>query len=547
MKTNVLYYGDNLDILRQGYIDQESVDLIYLDPPFNSNASYNVIFKDESGNSTDAQIEAFDDTWHWGPDAEEKYLYLTNTAYHQSRVPSPVSDLIDAFHSGIKPSPMLAYIVEMAVRLVELHRVLKPTGSLYLHCDPTASHYLKLLLDAIFGPQRFLNEITWKRTTAHNDPKRFGRITDRLLYYSKTAAKTFNRVGGAFSTEQLGRYKYADDHGPYRAENLTAPHYSPTRTVEWLGVHPGADRQWRFSSDELDRLYADGRILLQKDGRPRKDGYKVYLSEAGSPALQDLWADIALSPTAGERLGYPTQKPIALLERIIESSSNPGDIVLDPFCGCGTALIAAQGLIPPRRWIGIDVTYLAIAVMEARLRDTFGIEVQIEGSPTEVAGALKLAHQLPNGREQFELWALTLVGAMPQGGIQKRGADKGVDGIISFTGAGWKTEICIVSVKSGGVGSGQVDELKGAMQRHGAVMGLFVTLEEPSKPMLQNAAEAGYYHSELSGKDYPAIQIITIRELLEGGKKPSMPLLVLPAYQKAQPVKKGAAQSELFG
>jgi site-specific DNA-methyltransferase (adenine-specific) len=220
--------------------------------------------------------------------------------------------------------------------------------------------------------------------------------------------------------------------------------------------------------------------------------------------------------------------------------------VLDPFCGCGTALVAAQE-DPPRRWIGIDVTYLAIAVMEARPRDSFGINVQIEGSPTEVKGALKLAQQLPNGREQFELWALTLVGAMPQGGMQKKGADKGVDGIINFTGAGWKTETCIVSVKSGAVNPGMVQALKGAMQTQGAVMGLFVTLEEPTQQMKVEAAAAGAYHSELSGRDYPAVQILSIRELLEQGRKPNLPLLVMPAYHKAQPVKKVADQTEAFG
>jgi site-specific DNA-methyltransferase (adenine-specific) len=193
------------------------------------------------------------------------------------------------------------------------------------------------------------------------------------------------------------------------------------------------------------------------------------------------------------------------------------------------------------------VTYLAIAVIQAWLRDSFGIDVQIEGSPTEVEGARRLAQQLPNGREQFELWALTLVGAMPQGGVQTRGADKGVDGVISFTGAGWKTETCIVSVKSGGVGSAQIDELKGAMQRHNGVMGLFVTLEEPTKPMRTNAAGAGFYHSDLSGKDYPAVHVLSIRELLEEGKKPNLPLLVLPAYQQAQPVKKGAETATMFG
>lgn len=263
------------------------------------------------------------------------------------------------------------------------------------------------------------------------------------------------------------------------------------------------------------------------------------------PVLTNVWTDIdPINSQAKERLGYPTQKPVALLERIIEASSNPGDVVLDPFCGCGTALVAAQTL--GRRWIGIDVTYLSIAVMQARLRDSFGIDVQIEGSPTEVEGARKLAQQLPNGREQFELWALTLVGAMPKGGVQKKGADKGVDGVITFTGPGGKLETCIVSVKSGHVTRTHVAELKGDMGSQGASMGLFVTLEEPTAPMRLEATEAGFYHSDISGKDYPAVQIITIRELLEEGRKPNLPLLVLSPYQQAQPIKKAAEQAELF-
>lgn len=545
MTTNALYYGDNLEILRT-YVPSESVDLVYLDPPFNSNRDYNVIFKDESGRKSDAQIIAFEDTWHWGPGAEKHYAYLTNTGQNHGRVPAPVSTIVAALRDGIGENQMLAYLVEMAVRLVELHRVLKPTGSLYLHCDPTASHYLKVILDALFGPARFLNEITWKRTTAHNDPHRYGRVQDRILYYSKTETKTFNAVEGDFGEAQMSRYKYHDERGPFRAENLTAPHFSPTRTVEWRGVYPGADRQWRFGVAELERLYDAGRILPQRDGRPRKDGYKVYLDEAGGPALQDVWTDIRLAPTAGERLGWGTQKPVALLERIIAVSSNPGDLVLDPFCGCGTALIAAQKL--GREWVGIDVTYLSIAVMKARLRDSFGLaEVEVIGQPTEVEGARAMLDGSLESQYQFQWWALDLVGAQPQGGSKKKGADKGVDGIINFTGTGGKMESAIVSVKSGGVGAAMIQQLKGAMETSGASMGLFITLDEPTGPMKQEATIAGVYHSEVSGRDYPKIQIITIRELLEEHRKPELPLLVLPTFQQAERIQQSPGQAELFG
>src|SRR5260370_11470628 len=308
---NRLYFGDNLKWLadRKEFPDA-SVDLVYLDPPFNSNADYNVLFREESGEMSQAQFHAFTDTWSWADAAETYHQFIDNC----SNV--AVVELMEALQSFLKHSPMMAYLAMMAPRLIELHRVLKPTGSLYLHCDPTASHYLRILLDEIFDAERFQNEIVWKRTTAHNDPKRFGRIGDRLLFYSKAPGKTFNRITGQYSEEQLSRYKYEDEDGRFRAENLTAPHFSETRTVEWRGTHPGANRQWRFSIEELERLYAAGRILLQRNGTPRKDGLKAYLEEADGPPLQDIWTDIALGPTASDRLCDQTQKPFALLQRI---------------------------------------------------------------------------------------------------------------------------------------------------------------------------------------------------------------------------------------
>ena len=240
MEPNALYYGDNLDILRK-YISDESVDLIYLDPPFNSNATYNTIFKDESGNSTDAQLVAFDDTWHWGPDAESKYLYLTNTAYHQGKVPSPVSDLIGAFHSGIKPSPMLAYLVEMAVRLVELRRVLKPTGSLYLHCDSVASHYLRVALDAIFGPEHFRSEIIWKRTSSHgNVTSSYGDVTDTILYYAAGDSPTWNQVFVPYTEKHVAtKFTGVDPDGRrFTTTDLRNPGYRPNLIYDYKGYKP---------------------------------------------------------------------------------------------------------------------------------------------------------------------------------------------------------------------------------------------------------------------------------------------------------------------
>ena len=548
--ANVLYYGDNLPILRR-YLPDASVDLVYLDPPFNSNRDYNVIFRDESGRTSDAQLLAFEDTWHWGPDAEATYAYLTNTARHEGRVPAGVSAIVGALRAGLGTNQMTAYLVEMTVRLVELHRVLKPTGSLYLHCDPTASHYLKLVLDALFGPANFVNEIIWKRSDAHNDfgqgARHLGRLHDVLLFYRRSEAATFNPAYTPLPQDTIDtwyrhvepetgrRYNLADITGPGGAAKGN-PHY------EFLGV----TRYWRYSQERMQRLYEEGRIVQTRPGAVPQQ--KRYLDESKGVALQDVWTDIEMlrGYRRGERLGWATQKPLALLERIIELSTNPGDIVLDPFCGCGTALVAAQKL--DRRWIGIDVTYLAIAVMRARLKDSFGLaEVPVIGQPTEVEGARQLA-QSPEGRYQFQWWALALVDATPLGGTEKKGADRGIDGVVTFTDQHGKVETVLVSVKSGGVNAGMVRDLRGVLDREQAAIGLFVTLDEPSGPMRQEASTAGVYHSQLWNRDYPRLQILTIRELL-AGQKPQLPPFVLPTYQRAERVqaKQAAEQAELFG
>jgi len=552
VQTNVLYYGDNLDILRR-YIPDASIDLVYLDPPFNSNRDYNVIFKDESGRKSDAQLLAFEDTWHWGPDAEAQYAYLTNTARNQGRVPSTVSTIVAALRAGIGENQMMAYLVEMAVRLVELHRVLKPTGSLYLHCDPTASHYLKVLLDATFGPENFRNEIVWKRSHGHNTANRFGASHDSILFYGRSSAVFWNRVFQEYDSAYLDQhYRHVDASGRrFKHENPTGAGIRHGETgLSWHGIDPTAKgRHWVRPPRELDKLDALG--LIHWPDKPGAWPYlKIYLDDMSGVPAQDVWTDIdPINMMAKERLGWETQKPLPLLERIISASSKPGDIVLDPFCGCGTALVAAQKL--DRQWIGIDVTYLSIAVMKARLKDSFGlVDVDVIGQPTEVDGArAMLVGTGLEGQYQFQWWALDLIGAQPQGGAQKKGADKGIDGVISFsTGPRGEMGRALVSVKSGSVNSSQIRDLKGVLDREKAEIGLFVTLEEPSGPMKLEATTAGVYHSELSGRDYPRIQILTIRELLEEHSRPNLPVLVLPAYQQAERVeKKAAEQGELFG
>ena len=513
MNTNRLYYGDNLDILRT-HIPDESVDLIYIDPPFNSNQAYNVIFSETDGSSSEAQIHAFEDTWRWGETTEAAYDELVGTA------PPLLVETVRSFRGFLKETNLMAYLVMLALRLVELHRVLKPTGSFYLHCDTTASHYLKIILDQIFGVRNFQNEIVWKRTSSHNNPKRFGRIGDRILFYAKSKVKTFNVIYSEYSPEQLSRYKYEDERGRYRAENLTAPGYSPTRTVEWRGTHSGSNRSWRFSTEELERLYAKGYILLREDGCPRKDGLKVYLDEAKGAPAQNIWNDIRrIGNTSKERLGYPTQKPEALLERIIQASSNEGDVVLDAFCGCGTTIAVAQKL--NRRWIGIDITHLAITLLKYRLSDAFGddVEYEIIGEPKDEASARALAVQ---DRYQFQWWALSLIRARPYQG-KKKGADEGVDGVLYYkdvdpdTPKKTLTRKIVVQVKSGKVSVSDIRELKAVVKNQDAVIGVFITLNPPTRPMITEAAKAGQFHwLHVEHTTYPKIQIRTIQGLLEG-------------------------------
>ena len=518
--TNRLYYGDNLDILRnREYFPDECVDLIYLDPPFNSNRNYNVLFKAESGADSEAQITAFEDTWHWGETAEETYRDLIVHA------PEKVSTAIEALLNLIDRNQMMAYLVMMTARLVELRRVLKSTGSLYLHCDPTASHYLKIVLDAIFGPTSFRNEVVWKRTSTHSDAKRLGRVHDVVLYYAKSQSVTWNTVYRQLDESYVrAKYRYQDKDGrKWRADNLTATGLAGGGyTYEWNGV----TRIWRCPIETMKRLESENRIYYTRNGVA---SYKRYLDESKGQPLNDVWTDVfPINSQAKERLGYPTQKPEALLERIIMMSTNEGEVVLDPFCGCGTAIAAAHKL--GRKWIGIDITHLSIALQKYRLQDMFelasGDDYEVIGEPTTEQGARELATDSANeGRYQFEWWALSLVGAKPVGGQAgsrkgKKGADKGIDGIINFFEQDEKGRAkprkVIVQVKSGKVGRKDIHELRGVIEREDAAIGVFITLELPTQPMTREALEAGWYESDFWDKQYRKLQILSIRDLLDG-------------------------------
>jgi len=525
---NQLLFGDNINWLRDREIfPSASVDLVYLDPPFNSNADYNVLFREASGQESQAQFHAFTDTWHWA-DAARTYAEFVDHCPGAAIV-----EMMQSFYSFLRSSPMMAYLAMMAPRLVELHRILKPAGSLYLHCDPTASHYLRMLLDGIFGVENFVNEIVWQRSTAHNMKTRgFVRTHDIILFYAKSEKFYFCAQYIPYGPEQMSRFK-ADEKGRlYKAENLTFSTANPSRQFEWRGQKPPINRSWGASLEQLEKWLAEGRILLKKNGAPRMDGLKVFLDETKGKPLTAIWTDIKrIGNTSGERLHYQTQKPLALLERIVAASSSPGDLVLDPFCGCGTAVHAAQKL--GRQWIGIDITYLAINLIKHRLEDAFGKEVHYEerGQPTDFESAKALA-QLD--KWQFQQWALSLIDARPRKTGEGKGADRGVDGMLCFYESKDKFQKILVQIKGGAVQRNDVATLLGDVNNQKFAAGILLTLEKPTQPMRIEAAEAGRYTSKIwHDKDYPKIQILTIEGLLSGLERLDAPPQENP-FSKAQ-------------
>jgi DNA modification methylase len=520
-RLNTLFHGDNLDVLRS--LDAESVDLVYLDPPFKSNQDYNMLYKERDGSRSAAQTQAFTDTWKWDAKAAKTYRALIEAG-------GSVADMMEAFRRVLSAgtprtcarAEMLAYLAMMAPRVVELRRVLKPTGSLYLHCDSTASHYLKLLLDSIFGPDNFKNEISWRRTTTKNDYRQgatnFPRVRDILLYYCRdtNAPPKFQQPFAPYSEKYLAtKYRYSDADGRrYRLDNLTAPG-AGTRghpKYELLGI----TRYWRYSKEKMQALVAEGRVIQTKPGTVPQ--YKRYLDEVAGIAVGDSWEDIdPINSQAQERLGYPTQKPEALLERIIDASTDEGDIVLDPFCGCGTTIAAAHKMIHRRRWIGIDITHLAIDVIVKRLTDQGlqeGVDYKVDAryAPPSLPDIQALASK---DKHTFQGWALQQAGIEP---FQlKPGPDRGIDGRKVFwdpAGSDQRREI-IVSVKGGALPANCVRDLIGTVQRERAHIGVLITLRQPTKQMIHDAAEAPPYRGN-DGRSYDGIQILTVRDLLDG-------------------------------
>ncbi len=584
-KENTLYYGDNLDILK-GYIPNESIDLVYLDPPFNSEEDYNILFRESSGEQSTAQIQAFSDFWHWDDAARKAYNFLTSNA-----VNAKIADLAQALYRLLGKNDMTAYLFMMTERFIELHRVLKPTGSLYIHCDPTASHYLKITLDAIFDPRNFRNEIIWRRTGSHGAQRSFGPIHDTILFYSKSSEYNFQvikqpymkgHVESRFSRDATGKLKFTTGGNILTGSGITGGESGKP----WKGFDPSAkNRHWAVPSylakqmpenfqklsvlQKLDELYK-AKLIEIKEGSAWPTPVRYFNeeedAEEGHPA-QDIWAyqpytegtvygtkegidhDVAwLGTTDPERLGYETQKPLGLLERIIKSSCPKEGIVLDPFCGCGTTITAAEKL--NRTWIGIDITFLAINLIRRRLRDSFPhAKFKVIGEPRD----LEAAKELTKDRYQFQWWALSLIGARPVGSTPgqpktgKKGADEGIDGWLRFAdGEEGNIEKIVVQVKSGHVGVKDIRELRDVITRQKAVIGIFITLENPTSDMIKEVKTTDPYVSPTWKHEFPSIQILTIEQLLKG-ERPNIPPTMNP-FQEASRQKKAdnSKASKLF-
>lgn len=542
MPANHLYYGDNLEVLAK--LPSQSVDLVYLDPPFNSARNYNVIFArgTDAHNDVGAQIEAFTDTWTWTPTTEAQF-----TEYVSGGLPVAVADALAAFRTLLGENDALAYLVNMAPRLVHLQRVLRPNGSLWLHCDPVMSHYLKVMLDAIVDPRHFRNEIIWLRTASKGlQTSRLANNHDVILVCSKGDSPTWNG-DAAFEpydeddldAKTIDKYSQRDPDGRrFQLTSLINPSNDrPNLTYEFLGV----TRVWRWTKDRMQAAYEAGTVVQTAPGRvPR---LKRYLDEQRGKPLGDVWVDIPpLNARAAERLGYPTQKPLALMERILKLASTPESVVLDPFAGCGTTIDAAEKL--GRAWIGIDITYIAIDLIEKRLVHTHGHELRpyvVSGIPRDAAGAQAL---FDANKFDFERWAVSRINAQPN---QKQVGDKGMDGVARFPLANTGTDFgrILVSVKGGRqLNPSMVRDLRGTVESQKAEMGVLITQHPATPGMTEEANRSGTYAHPAHGQTYPRIQIITTTDLL-AGKKPDVPPTVLP-YIAAQRSVKDDTSAQLF-
>lgn len=519
---NKLWYGDNITIM-QG-MRKHSVDLIYLDPPFKSDANYNLLYKNMTGKPVPEQAEAFFDTW----ELDAAKLEIARTMPILMREHGVDDQYVEFWRIWMQAlrntqPELLAYLIYMVQRLLYMKSLLRPTGSIYLHCDPTASHYIKVMMDGIFGHQNFRNEIIWKRTTTHSDSKTWSRVSDTILFYTAGKKFTWNTPREPHSTEYLeNKYRYKDPDGRvYRLDNMTSPNPRPNMMYEWKGF-PFPEKGWRYSRETMANLEREGRIWYPtyKDGAfdtSKRPQLKRYLDEQSGGVMGNVWTDISpVNSQSKERLGYPTQKPIPLLERIILASTNPGDIVFDPFCGCGTTIYAAEKT--GRQWIGCDIAILSIKlvreVLTERYRLVEGSHFEVDGIPVSVEQAQELFKRDPF---QFQHWVVERVGGFP---MQKKVADRGIDGRIYFETKGALSEM-ILSVKGGKLRPTDIRDLRGVMEREHAAMGGFLSLNEPTKAMRNEASDAGMY--EYGGNKYPRMQLLTVADILEGKREFHMP------------------------
>ena len=567
---NTLYYGDNIKIMRE-HISSASVDLVYLDPLFKSNLDYNILFKAGGLTPDEAQMTAFKDTWAWDDGANEAYDEVQDLSNVH------LVNIVNALKEALDTSPMMAYIVMMTIRLNEIYRVLKPSGCMYLHCDPTASHYLKIILDALFGPTNYLNEIIWRRTGSHNNSKRFGPIHDVIHFYRKSPSYkhlpsfrpyTRGHVSSYFKSEDAkGKYWTNAIHGkglrngesgkPWKGFDPTSAgrHWAvPSDLVEMLGIDPDLPQH-----EKLDAMSDIGVIDFPAASSGSLPTYRQYLNRSPGLLSQDIWAyqphtrgilhnspeaideDVRWLTAQGddERLGYPTQKPVGLLKRILLASTKKGDVVLDPFCGCGTTIEAAEEV--KRKWIGIDISPFAIQlVRNARI---IGKNYDVRGLPTTIEGAKLLAQQ-DTIKKAFEIWCVSTLDGYPN---EKKGADKGIDGRIKFRpgGTSGPSKYAVVSVKSGKLKADDIRAFKDVANREKSTsmgFGVFVCMNEPTAKMRAGANNVPLI--EVAGIKYHAIQIITVDEMLHG-KRPKLPFFD-PSATYAKSKAKASKAPSLF-
>jgi len=530
---NHLYYGDNLTRMQQ--MPSNSIDLIYLDPPFNSKKNYNLMYKNMTGKPVPEQADAFCDTWEM--DAEkEAVAKAMPVLMREHGVEDYYVEFWRLWMGALRNTQphLLAYLIYMVQRLLHMKTILRPTGSIYLHCDPTASHYIKIMMDGIFGHNHFQNEIVWKRTSSHSSANRWGPVHDVILFYTKSDKYTWNRIYQAYDKSYIENfYRHSDNLGRFRLGDLTG---AGIRTGDsgrpWRNVDPtDSGRHWavpaipNLTKEEIKKLTVQERLerldqlgLIYWPPRGSIPQFRRYLDETRGVAIQDVVTDIdPLSPHAEERLGYPTQKPITLLDRIVRASSNEGDIVFDPFCGCGTTIYSAEK--NKRNWIGCDIAILSIRLVTDTLikkyRLAAGVDFDVSGIPVSVEQAEELFKRDPF---QFQHWLVERVGGFP---MQKKVADRGVDGRLYFETRDGLREM-ILSVKGGRLRPTDVRDLRGVLEREeNASLAGFLSLQEPSRAMMDEAARAGVF--EYSDVHYPRIQLLTVREILEHKREFSTP------------------------